>query len=340
MNKLLSICIPTYNRPNQLIKLLESIDCNISKVEIIICENHSPSRELTRLAVNNFIANSKYRINYFENSRNLGYDGNLRKLAEHASADYIMFIGDDDLFIPGSLDKFISFLKKNCDKPYILRTYLTKHADGSEETFRYLRETTPLPFGEKTVAWLFKRSVTICGFTISRLEALKYSTNELDGTLLYQVYLMAQVCLKSNSIYCDIPIAYAIQSFRDDSTAFGSAQSEKKRFTIGSVSHDNSINFAKAYFEVTNYLDKIHGTNLTNLVRLDLSKYSYPFLSIQRKRGVSSFLRYAKRLEIELGFGVTVYFFIYKWALVFFGEKVCDRLILHIKRFFGRTPNF
>jgi hypothetical protein len=196
-----------------------------------------------------------------------------------------------------------------------------------------------LPPGEATVAWLFKRSVTICGFTISRDDALRFSTSEIDGTLLYQVYLMAQVCLEHESIYCDFPTVHAVQTFREDKPMFGSSEAEKSRYTPGTVSEDNSINFTKAYFEVTEYLDKQHGTNLTRLVRTDLSKYSYPFLSIQRKRGISSFLRYANRLETEAGFGCTAYFFMYKWALVLFGEEACDRLIVRIKNSFGYTPN-
>ena len=151
---------------------------------------------------------------------------------------------------------------------------------------------------------------------------------------------MAQVCLRHDSIYCDIPVVHAVQTFREDKPMFGSSDAEKSRFTPGSVSHDNSINFTKAYFEVTAYLDKQHGTNLTKLVRIDLSKYSYPFLSIQRKRGIRPFLRYAKRLETEAGFGCTAYYHIYKWALVLFGERVCDRLISRIKHAVGHTPNF
>jgi len=335
----LSICIPSYNRPHQLGELLLSIDCIPVDIEIVICEDLAPKRQEVRDIVNLYAETTIYQTHYHENTINYGFDGNLRQLVECAGGEYIMFMGDDDLFVPGALTKFIEFLRQNCDKPYVLRSYLTMHDDGRTEYFRYLPKTTVLSHGEATVAWLFKRSVTICGFTISRAEALKYSTSDLDGTLLYQVYLMAQVCLRYDSVYCDIAIVNAMQTFRKDKPMFGSSESEKSRFTPGSVSHDNSINFTKAYFEVTVYLDKQHGTNLTKLVRIDLSKYSYPFLSIQRKRGILSFLRYARRLEIEAGFGCTVYYFIYKWALVLCGEKVCDRLIGSIKGIVGHTPN-
>lgn len=335
----LSICIPSYNRPLQLSGLLASIDCKPGDVEIVICEDSAPKRVEVREQVKQAQAKSRFHIHYYENEVNLGFDGNLRCLVERSAGEYILFMGDDDLFVPGMLDPYIAFLKKNCDKKYILRSYLTIHPNGHAEQFRYLPETAALPAGEETVAWLFKRSVTICGFTISRVEALRHATADLDGTLLYQVYLMAQVCLEHQSVYCDIPVAHAVQSFRDDKPMFGNSTAEKGRYTPGTVSHDNSINFSAAYFEVTRYLDRLHGTNLTERVRIDLSKYSYPFLSIQRKRGIRSFLHYAGRLEKELGFGCTPYFHVYKWALVFLGESLCDRTIMLIKRIVGHTPD-
>ena len=337
---LLSICIPSYNRPDELRNLLASIDCNPADVEVVICEDLAPKRDEVRTIVTGFAKSSAYTIHYHENPTNRGFDGNLRRLVECATGEYILFMGDDDMFVSGALDPFMAFLKQHLDKPYVLRSYLTEHPGGRTEYFRYLPKSQVLPAGEATVAWLFKRSVSLCGFTISRERVLQFATADLDGTLLYQIYLMAQVCLKQNSVYCDIPITHAVQTFRSDKPMFGNSEAEKNRFTPGTVTHDNSINFTKAYFEVTEYLDKQHGTHLTQKVRIDLSKYSYPFLSIQRKRGIASFLRYAKRLETEVGFGCTPYFHLYKWALVLFGERVCDRLIGVIKRTLGHTPNF
>jgi glycosyltransferase involved in cell wall biosynthesis len=299
----------------------------------------SPTRLEIQSVVNKFTSESKYQVNYYENKKNLGFDGNLRQLIRCANGRFVIFMGDDDFFIPEALSKFISFLKNNINIKYFLRSYLSTHPNGEVEEFHYLSNTTTIPCGEKSVSWLFKRSVTICGFTISRSEAIKHETMELDGTLLYQVYLMSQVCMNYESIYYDIPIVHATQSFREDKPKFGASDAEKSKYSPGKVTQDNSVNFAKSYFEVTDYLDKIHNTNLTKMVRVDLSKYSYPFLSIQRKRGVVNFLRYAKRLENELDFGCTLYFYLYKWSLVFLGERLCDRFILTIKRVIGHSPN-
>ena len=337
---LLSICIPSYNRPLELKRLLQSIDCSPEGVEIIISEDLAPNRLEIREIVSQFSKISTYDIKYFENESNLGFDGNLRRLIEHANGVFVMFMGDDDMFVANQLSKYIEFLKSNIDKPYILRAYLTDVKDTRTEYFRYFNRDTLLPHSESMVGWLFKRSVTIAGFTISRIEALKYSTRDLDGTLLYQVYLMAQVCLRHDAIYCNIVFAHVVQTYRGNVQMFGNASAEKSRFSPGMVSQDNSINFTKAYFEVASYLDNIHGTDLKGILKVILSKYSYPFLSIQRKNGLRNFLMYARRLDEECEFGCTIYFHLYKWALVFMGEQGCDYIIYLIKKLNGKTPNF
>lgn len=336
--RIISICIPSFNRPNQIKDLLDSIDCNKNDIEIVICEDMAPRRIEVREIVKNFSNLSNYSINYVENSINKGFDGNLRTLIEIAKGHFILFMGDDDKFISGELEKYISFVKMNLDKAYILRSYMVKHSDGSLEYFKYLPKNQILPPGQETVAWLFKRSVTICGFTISRDKALKFSTNEVDGTLLYQVYLMAQICLKNESIYYEYPFVQCAQEYRKNKPMFGSSKFEKSRYQPGSISSDNSINFTKSYFELTKYFDNINCTNITKLVLIDLSKYSYPFLSIQRKNGIKNFLKYSNRLQKEIGLGCTIYFHLYKWALIFLGENFCDKLIIFTKRLFGRTP--
>ena len=276
MRPTLSICIPSYNRSQQIGELLRSIDCALQDIEIVVCEDHSPAREAIRAEVEAFIQKTPYRVVYRENERNLGFDGNLRRLVEIAEGQYVMFMGDDDHFVTGSLDHYIAFLKKNQAKKYILRAYRVVHPSGVVEEFKYLPTTTNFVPGVNTIAWLFKRSVTICGFTVARDQAQAVATSDLDGTLLYQVYLMAEVCLNHPSAYCDIPIVQAVQSFRLDKPHFGAAAAEKGRYTPGKITADNSINFSKAYFELSEYLDRKHSIALTEMIRLSLIHISEP----------------------------------------------------------------
>lgn len=39
MSRFVSICVPSYNRPDELVRLLQSIDCDTEDIEIVICED-------------------------------------------------------------------------------------------------------------------------------------------------------------------------------------------------------------------------------------------------------------------------------------------------------------
>lgn len=338
---LLSICIPAYNRPSQLNDLLTSIDCASEEIEIeiVIVEDCSQKQREIRKVVAEFSRNVGFLVRYYENDKNLGFDGNLRRLMEVAQGDFVLYIGDDDLFLPGAISKYLKFLRTNKNFKYVLRNRILVQEDGRVHEFNYFRSDKIMPAGVEQSSWLFKRSVSIGGFTISRTEALKYATSDLDGTLLYQVYLMAQVCLRNPSIYCSIPLVQSAHRQRKGAPGFGSSDAERGKYTSGEITLDNSINFTKSYLEVTRYLDARNATDLTHRVATSLSKYSYPFLSIQRNRGLSDFLKYARRLETECGLGQTIYFHIYKWSLAIFGERLCTRVIIYMKRRLGHTPD-
>ena len=336
---LLSICIPSYNRVEQLLKLLSSIDCNSGDIEIVIAEDCSPNRDQITKIVSIFQHSSSYRVKLFLNDFNLGYDANLRNLVELACGQYVMFMGDDDEFLPNSLNCFIGFIRENLDKSYFLRSYTVSHLNGSYEHFNYLDKTQEIVYGPKSVAWLFKRSVTIGGFTIRREDAKSFATSELDGTLLYQVYLMGMVCMLKNSIYYHRPFVLVHQSYKDSQPLFGSSKAEKSRYSPGIISPDNSINFTKSFFQVAEYIDHKLGVDIANEVRLSISKYSYPFLSIQRSSGICKYLKYARRLEKECKLNMSIYYYVYKYSLLFFGERLCDSMIRLIKRQFSYTPN-
>ena len=136
----LSICIPSYNRPEELKRLLESIDTTkyAKEIEVIIQEDKAPKRQEVHAAVDDFISNNSkgFAVRYYENEVNCGYDKNLRTLPKRATGEYVMYMGDDDMYIPGSLDQYIDLLKKEMPA-YILRRYRTIHKDGSVEEYRY-----------------------------------------------------------------------------------------------------------------------------------------------------------------------------------------------------------
>ena len=335
---LLSICIPSYDRPERLKSLLASVDVAPATAEIVICEDAAPRRAEVREVVAAFRASSAHRVVYAENERNLGYDANLRQLIRNATGTWVVFMGDDDLFVPDALDRFAAFAGEHPEAGYILRTYRVRHEDGRLEFFRYFPASRTFEKGPETYVRLFRRSVTLTGFTFRRALAADFLTDRFDGTLLYQIYLVAEIVLRHPAAYCDVCAFEAVQTFRLDKPLFGASDAERASFEPGRVTPRNSLNFMKGFFRITEYLDGVHGLDSTARVRKDLSKYSYPVLAIQRKRGAKEFLAYVRSLRDEIGLDATPYFDLYAAALFVFGEAFCDRMIVAVKSVLGRTP--
>lgn len=335
---LISICIPTYNRPKELVRLLDSIDCAVDAVEIVICENDSPARAETGTAVSRFISRSPYKVVYRENEKNLGYDGNIRRLIEVASGDFVVFMGDDDWFIPGAFDRYIGFLSAHRQVAYVLRSYCAEHADGAIESFRYCAAVRYFKPSVETCAFMFKRSVSLAGLTFKRSSALAGATDRFDGTLLYQLHLVLETVFAEPSVFCDIPVAIAAQTFRTEKGHFGTSEKES-RFQPGKVTPGNSIMFTRGFFEIAGAFDGKHGTKVSELIAVDLSKYSYPILSIQRKNGLWHFLKYSVALSRQTPINKTWHFVFYAFALALLGEGLCDKSIVWLKGRIGYTPS-
>ena len=334
--KLLSVCIPAYNRPSELFRLLESIDCKeFSDVEIIICEDKSPKREDITKVVKKFIEHTNYQVIYCENIVNYGYDKNLQELISKSKSSFITFMGDDDVFVPGALIKLIKFLRENRDLGYVLKSHQQLFKNGNIEYFRYYSSNIFFPGGVETYVDLFRKSVFISGFTINRNYIQGLQTSHFDGTLLYQLYLLSEVALNHRCAYFNTILT---EGKEEGVPYFGGSESEKGLYTPGEITIKNSINFLNGFFKITRFIDKKYRINSTKKIKIDMSKYFYPSLAIQRDKGIKVFFQYLVKLH-PIGFGITIYYYIYIVALVLFGKARCDSIIVFLKKILGRTPS-
>lgn len=95
MEKLIiSIIIPTYNRTDLLIKTIHALNnqsYDLEKVEVIVIDDCS----LTNPEDDVFKLDTKYRLRFYRETRNIG-QGRIRNRAiKLAEGEYIFFIGDD-----------------------------------------------------------------------------------------------------------------------------------------------------------------------------------------------------------------------------------------------------
>lgn len=110
---LLSICIPTFNRPDDLKNCLNSIFCqkkiNNKLFEVCISDNCSKYNVLKIIKP----FKKKLNIKFNKNKKNLGFAMNVLKVSLMAKGKFIWFLGDDDLVKGNSINYFINLIKKN-----------------------------------------------------------------------------------------------------------------------------------------------------------------------------------------------------------------------------------
>jgi len=93
---LVSVGIPTYNRPDGLIRTLQCItEQTYQNLEIIISDNCSPEPE-TEAVVREFIGND-CRIQYYRQEENRGPGFNFGFVLEKATGKYFLWAADDDI---------------------------------------------------------------------------------------------------------------------------------------------------------------------------------------------------------------------------------------------------
>jgi abequosyltransferase len=339
MNKpIISVCIPAYNRAGVLSELLDSItEQDFDSFEIVITEDCSPQRSQISEVMREYKERYPNLIRYFENEENLGYDGNLRHLFEVAQGDYLFFMGNDDQMCPGALVKVADAIARYPDVGVVLRSYAAFDGvpDNIVQIFRYFDDERFFPAGIETITTLYRRSVVIPGMVFHRQSALKYSTDRFDGTLLYQLYLVAQILAERNAVFLpDITVLYRNGGTPD----FGNSAAEQGKFEPQNQTPESSLLFIKGMLGIAREIAKERRLPFYRPVFRDLANYSYPLLSIQARQPKSIFFGYGWSL-VRMGFGRYPLFWVYWLSILMLGTNRMDRMIVWIKKKLGYTPS-
>lgn len=100
MNPLISICIPTYQRPELLRQAIAScLAQTYEPIEIIVCDDSKDDASADVIHQ----LNRPDRIRYYRNQPSLGQAGNVNRLFDLAQGDQLVLLHDDDLLLPDAV---------------------------------------------------------------------------------------------------------------------------------------------------------------------------------------------------------------------------------------------
>ena len=96
-NQLVSICVPTYQRPDLLRQAIAScLAQTYSDIEIIVCDDSKD--DASKQMVQSL--NKSQKIRYYQNRPALGQAGNVNRLFDLAQGDRLVLLHDDDISAP------------------------------------------------------------------------------------------------------------------------------------------------------------------------------------------------------------------------------------------------
>jgi glycosyltransferase involved in cell wall biosynthesis len=130
---LVSIGVPTYNRPAGLRKLLASIEKQTySNLEIIISDNCSTNPEVSEI-IRQYAAKDQ-RVKPFRQSENVGLENNFNFVYWKATGIYFMWMSDDDYFDDNYVSECMNFLLTHPD--YMLCSGVAYYYTDGAFTFK------------------------------------------------------------------------------------------------------------------------------------------------------------------------------------------------------------
>lgn len=139
MKPLVTVGIPTYNRPQYLQEAIRRIhNQTYDNLEIIISDNQSPSPKAIDEIVQPWLQKDS-RIRFVRQPVNIGAIRNFKYLLDEAKGDYFMWAADDDELEPTFIEKLLNGLLNDPTKVISMSAFdVTDHYSGGYTKKQFL----------------------------------------------------------------------------------------------------------------------------------------------------------------------------------------------------------
>lgn len=202
---LVSVIIPTYNRPNYLIQAIASaVQQTYKNIEIIVsddCSTESPAKTIESF--------QDSRIRFRRNANNLGISRNVIAAFKEARGKYVASLNDDDIWNENFLEKLVPHLDANPDLVIAFSDHYIMDSDGKidyaateENTQRWkrdqLKEGVYQPFYEIA---LVHQAVPSALATVIRKDAIEWNDFLPEMGSYWDLYLTYLACRNGGGAY-------------------------------------------------------------------------------------------------------------------------------------------
>lgn len=335
---LLSVIVPTYNRPNDIAALLQSVlDQSFSDWECVVVEDFSPARDEVKRICDEFTVKSGGRIRCELNPENFGYDKGLRRLVELARGQFLFVMGDDDFVAPGAFQTVADAIKRHPNLGVIRGTiaFFRGTPDNVFQVSRYYPNEVVFKAGPQAIVAAYRRLVGMSGLVLHRDLAQAVATDRWDGSLFYQHWMAGNILVEKDAVF--LPEVLAL--FRQGAAPiFGNAKAEKDLYTPGVQPPDTDLKMISYLMRIAEALEKERGVKIADLIHRDFGNYMYHTIKHQAHQPWPVFYKFYRDLG-AMGFNRYAMYHFWFWSVAALGAKRVDGVVQFVRRKVGHTPN-
>lgn len=216
-----SIGVPTYNRPNELLDTIRQIKHQTyQNLQIIICDNGG---SITREAIE--LINNDPRFEVVINDTNIGLLRNTEKVVKLAKGKYFCWFSDDDWHSPDFITTLVTELVSVNGKQWAFSNYLERVADGhvknphrnkTSHSMRFM--TSKIKFFRLLNFYLRDQSQGKCNafYSVFRTDFVKnlnfeklsskYSNYSMDNLIVFEALKSSEALIVHDTLFslkCD-----------------------------------------------------------------------------------------------------------------------------------------
>lgn len=316
---ILTIAIPSYNRPLELRRCLNSIEAisNLENLEILIIDDASNKISDIAQVVNEESFNLPYKISFIVNEVNLGFDLNIAKLINTANSKYIMLMSDDDAFLPGGLDLVVNQLI-HFDGGLLFTSFIDK---STGRLFRSHKSNFKIPKGMHSVNKYIYDAIMFSGLVFNRQYIVKLT---LDASIknYIQVFYFSYLMVNYESSYMKHTLFCA---YGDGDNGFGNdAKSENLRLANRRDLYSD-IEFHKGLISTIKAFDRKFNSNTLKSFELKYQFRTLPKLIQAKQNGFNELFLYYKEIK-TLGLRYLFIAKVYVLIIAIIGGRLTTKL--------------
>lgn len=327
MKYLVSICITSYKRIDELERCIKSVDSKyVDKIEVIVSEDKSPQREQIQAMVVDIAKTSPYHIHFNTNPENLGYDRNLKKLMTLAQGEYIFYMSDDDVIYPGVLDKLIDCIEKADNKPALI--FSPFWYGPFHDLKRKYDESHVIPAGNESCIRYAYDAILFSGLIFRKDVIINLDAERFKNLNYFQVYMFLTVMFRHGAYYLD---ELMIDSVSDGENAYGGVTSSGTNSLLADRnSIFSNLEFNKGLFKAVQFFDTDCNANVFSAFAREYSNRTFGGLCRARRHGLKAYNEYWSKLKEAINLSPIAY--AYYWFIAICGASLSSFVFAQIKK--------